>query len=320
MNEKQNLPKRGNMSGTLRNRLLDKNNKPTLLLSTILNDSNLDIQLRDNYLNIYYRGGNILCIHPRSFTFDKFYFYLPDNEGYPKTYVEKMAKGKRDEIPQNTTHKVPTEEDAKKIMQELDAKCRGLKSLLDSQDYLQYFEKAKAVMDEWFKKFPKKERNDQHYISLANREFSHTNNLIAIDLEFSVSKNQPYNKNTDGKTKVCRFDIIAVSKSGQLYVIELKQNQASNEKDKPANIEEHKADFENTVGNDRDNVFLNEMADLLNTKKNLGILGNDIEIDITKKPIFAVAYSGKEADKFNREHEKAGYTVIKINDNKKLSL
>ena len=50
------------------------------LLNYIRNDHTLDLQIRNNYLDVYYRGGRILSVHQRAFpifgkpTFDKEYF------------------------------------------------------------------------------------------------------------------------------------------------------------------------------------------------------------------------------------------------------
>ena len=45
------------------------------LLRCIVNDPDLDMQIRENYLNVYYKGGSILKIKPRSFDIDKMYFF-----------------------------------------------------------------------------------------------------------------------------------------------------------------------------------------------------------------------------------------------------
>ena len=47
------------------------------LMQFILNDDSLEFMIRDNYVNIYYRGGNLLKIEPSNdtykFTFDTNY-------------------------------------------------------------------------------------------------------------------------------------------------------------------------------------------------------------------------------------------------------
>ena len=39
-------------------------------------ENELDVQIRDNYLNVYYRGGNLLRIHPQSCGFSSSHLWM----------------------------------------------------------------------------------------------------------------------------------------------------------------------------------------------------------------------------------------------------
>ena len=74
------------------------------MLQVINNDNRLDVQIRNDYLNIYYRGGSIAKVNSESsVVFDKFYFYL-DMENTSKkdiklnTYEVTKLKLKRDSL------------------------------------------------------------------------------------------------------------------------------------------------------------------------------------------------------------------------------
>lgn len=312
-------PKRGKLSETFEKSL--KTGEQSEILSYILSDVELDIQLRDNYINVYYKGGNILEIRPQSFKFDKFYFYRrkDGSKPFPKSHVENMAKGKSNNISEKTKEPIPSVDEAQKIIASLDTKTEALKSLL-STDIKGYFHMAKATMNEWFNDWDKAERNDQHTIALNNRSFENGNDLVVVDIEFAVSRNHSYNHafNEKGDNKQCRFDIIAVDRNGRIYVIELKQNKEADSEDNKANVKIHTRDFDNTVGRDDAQAFVDEIAFLANAKQRIGVLTNSITINTKEKPIFAVAYSGPDANDFNEKYRKAGFIVVELEGEKKL--
>ena len=62
------------------------------MLEVINNDNDLDVQIRKDYLNIYYKGGNIAKVNSEnSIEFDKFYFYL-ETKTISKKVIEKDVK------------------------------------------------------------------------------------------------------------------------------------------------------------------------------------------------------------------------------------
>lgn len=118
------MPMRGNLSQRFLTELTSGNLRN--VIKHILDDTELDIQVRDNYLNIYYKGGNILRIRPHSFFFDKFYFYLGHPNGYPKSHIVKVVGGKEKEISLRTTQPIPSISEALEIVSNLDMKLNEL--------------------------------------------------------------------------------------------------------------------------------------------------------------------------------------------------
>ena len=245
-------------------------------------ENNLDVQIRDNYLNIYYQGGNLLRIHPRSLFFDEFYFHRGAKSLRKTHLIERSKSG--------------------------DKECAALwKSYIDQRDSMLNILKEKGGMEEYSTKMKKvmdgweidlhdidishDEKNEQQQISMNNRG---TTPYTVIDLEYAVSRTSSFYYNGKLDKKVPRFDIIAVDKTGQLYVIELKTGLGAIDND--SGIGPHMDCFNHTIGRDRGNVFLNEMAELLEQKKSLKLIDKATYIDTAKKPQFIFAFSDKDGE------------------------
>ncbi|MBO4739045.1 MAG: hypothetical protein J5606_05735 [Bacteroidales bacterium] len=257
------------------------------LLEYILSDSELDLQIRDNYINVYYQGGNILKINPRSFYFDEFYFYKDCNKER-KTHLQEKAK--KGDV--NAKHIID------KLVDLRDGLIENLSSPLNHLKVECYFSQAKAVMKKWEEtlndtlKISHREKQEQQKIAITNRKDT---DYIVLDLEYAVSRNSKFFYDGKLDKKVPRFDIIAIH-NGQLVVIELKKGMDAT--GGASGVKPHIDCFNHTIGRDVNGHFVQEMKDLLKQKQELGILEKSLKIE-NAKPKFVFAFADKEEeDKF----------------------
>ena len=290
----------------------DKEGKLGGLIEMVKNDDELVLQIREDYFNVYYKGGNMLKVSSEnSFQFDYNYF---------KCEIS-----------------LDTQEQRKK---RIDKRRSILESLKNTRDYKTFIDEMKKLMDKyWIWLYNEKhrslhEKDTQHALCISNTE---STDYTIIDLEFQVStrKDCTYHYEPSSLPRhpgiyVCekspRFDIIAVRNSDRrLCVIELKNGlDALVGK---SGIGDHADSFEGSIGKNplAELTFTKEMEKVVSDKKRLKLLSDDFYID-EKLPIeFIYAYAFKsedengkkaERDSFLREQEKAccmNYKVIYLN-------
>ena len=279
----------------------------------------LDVQLRGSYINIYYKGGNLLKLSGKqTCVFDKNYFYLPEKGGLRMTDVERLChsdyitKAGESKYLKSKTHEElkSLHKEASDIMQELTSNNKQIINQLKASDTFEstaeVLEKMKETMDKWKKRLAANdirkseigERTVQHYISLQNKQFNDKTDFLVLDLEYAISTNASYAKEIE-REKQPRIDILAIEKAtGQVYVMELKYGMKS--VDGEASAKKHYDDYLATVGNDSKwKSFIEDVKILLQAKKNLLIVDKEVNI-ADKKPIFAfIMKKEQEADEMD---------------------
>ena len=257
------------------------------LIEMVKKDDELVLQIREDYFNVYYKGGNMLKVSSEnSFQFDYNYY---------KCEID-----------------LDTQEQRNK---RIDKRRSVLESLKKTRDYKTFIAEMKKLMDEyWIWLYNEKhrslhEKDTQHALCISNTE---STDYTIIDLEFQVSTRKdciyhyepssiPRHPGVDVYEKSPRFDIIAVR-----------------------NIADS---FEGSIGKNplAELTFTNEMKKVVSDKKRFKLLSDDFHID-EKLPIeFIYAYAfksedenGKESerDSFIKEQEKAccmNYKIIYLN-------
>lgn len=242
----------------------------------------LELQIRNNYINIYYLGGNIAKItNEKSIQFDAFYFWLDKSIS-------------REEILKDPA-----------LVADLKMKKDQLCQKFLAGKYSEYFSEAKKVMDLWFIQNPKPERKEQHQLALENR-YGQSDYTI-IDLEYEVSEKSPFAFSYPmSKAKKPRFDIIAVNKLGKLCVIEFKKG--SGALAGASGLKAHYESYKYSIGQNAQ-AFLEEMKFLLEQKQSLELIDPRVKIeDAYPKFMFAYSYSSNDLERedriFDREFKK----------------
>jgi len=277
------------------------------MLAVINADKDLDVQIRNDYLNIYYQGGSIAKVNSEnSIEFDEFYFYLGMSDK-PKKEIEKDAT----------------------IVDGLKTHRNKLVKKFKERDYQGYFSEAKVVIDNWLEKNPKPERNLQHQLTIENQ--SNSSDYTIIDLEYGVSTLSGFEctfiPQGKEKPKKPKFDIIAIHKQGKLCIIELKRGK--NALKGTSGLKEHWDCYQLSIMRNHQS-FMNEMNLILKQKKEFGLLNHDLEIK-HPEPAFMFAYSYDDKDSivnqdkaFTEEYQKIGQPIhiikltngsLKLSDN-----
>ena len=254
--------------------------------------NDLDLQIRDNYINIYYRGGNILRIKsPNSFEFDEFYFYR-DSDTVAKKNVSEETK------------------------QKLKKNRNDLLDLVKKGEISKYFEQAKKCMEDWWKAMGDKrgihhnERDLQHKISRSN---SNNTPYIVLDLEYQVSTKSEFAYDGKIDKKMPRIDIIAItSDTGQLCVMDLKKDGGALEG--KSGVECHIDSFEHTIGRDYNKLFIKEMQNLYEQKRAMRLIESNVEIS-NVAPEFLFLFQGSNDDRDRLIHDAGNYRIITLQNN-----
>jgi len=294
MENNSNYVGRGIHKEKFLNSLKDGNLKK--MLEVIRKDKDLDIQIRNNYLNIYYKGGNIAKVKSESSVeFDKFYFYL-DMKKKPTKCIKKDSQ----------------------IVKDLEEKRDLLISKFKEKNYESFFNEAKCVICKWLSINPKPEREEQHKLTINNKYNESDYTIIDLEYQVSIKSNFECKYFREGRTKPLtpRFDIIAVNKEGKLCVIELKKGKGALKGN--SGLKEHWECYKNSI-NRCPEPFVNEMKKIIEQKQDLGLLDKNVKI-LCSKPefIFAFIYDDKEQKKdFENELKKIEQCIKYIYINNK---
>ena len=213
------------------------------LLGLVKTDTTLSLEIRENYINIYYRGGNILRITEC----DRVY-----GAGFDRKYLDELTT----RVPKNLPQK--------------------LKSSQDISSWILAIPFQKHEMDLWFGRNPKNEREFQQLIVRENNtgRCAKSTDYFICDIEYA---------NSEGRFDLIavRWPSSGAERKDNKHVgiafIEMKYYDGALAG--KAGLKEHLRDMNNFLaGQERLNNLKDEMRTVFNQMRRLGLINNQKDI------------------------------------------
>ena len=246
------------------------------LLSLVKSDNTLMLAIRDNYINIYYRGGNLLKLSSPN-----------DDKQYKASFDWKYASEKN--WPPEMKDSVFGGNEIKNLKNTLSVQGSG-EAIIETADklklWLTAFPQLKQIMDIWLTKNSKNEREFQQLVVRENNfsGLANQTDYFIVDIEAAYPG--------------ARFDILAAKwpatqqarKKDQLNLafIEMKYGEKSLEGD--AGLLKHLRDFEKFMQDEKLSILRKTVTEQIKQLNDLGLLkhtrteNRDFEFEENAKP------------------------------------
>lgn len=205
------------------------------LLVCVKSDNTLDLEIRENYINIYYRGGNILKVSNKKSTY-QFHF----DEKYLKNQLLLI---------------------------------QTINNFKSNQDWNNFFPLAKQAMDYYFTKDMKQEREFQQLVIRENNNSSIANgtDYFIIDIEYDNHANARFDLIAVEWPSIASIRKLTKGFKPKLVVIEMKYGDGAFKN--KAGIHKHINDF-NVFKSESTKIskFKKEMLEVFKQKRDLGLI------------------------------------------------
>lgn len=222
----------------------EKNKKERLLFrltDLVKNDNSLSLEIRNNYINIYYRGGSLLklsAVGNKTHTYKPFFEIKYADE--KDTFIKKLPP---------------------KISSPDDLGC-----------WLDNFSRLKSVMDSWFFDHPKMEREFQQMVIWENNNSSiaRSTDYFIIDIEYDNRKGGRFDMiavqwDSDGRARKLQAEY-----RPKLCFVEMKYGDAA--LDGESGMIKHVEQWEKYLTLPNIKEIKSEMLTLFQQKRDLGLI------------------------------------------------